>query len=164
MPLSNTPLDMSRLDAVLDALSQVRALRFQARSQAGTGWDGVGEGEVRVSRPSPSVVVFEESGMWQADRPGAPGLAFRNVFRWTAQGAHLRLEHLRHGPDQPVFLFELAWAGQDAWHTVQAHLCGADTYEARLCCEPGAITVAWAIRGPRKDEALHYRYSAGRGG
>ncbi|MBX3611831.1 MAG: hypothetical protein KF871_18190 [Hydrogenophaga sp.] len=145
---------------VLAALSRVRTLRFEARSQAGTGWDGVGTGEVRVSSPQPGVVLFEEAGVWQAERPGAAGVAFRNVFRWTAVGERLRLEHLRQGPDHPVFLFDLAWAGEGSWHTVQPHLCAADVYAAQLHCEADAISVAWTIRGPRKDEAIRYRYGA----
>lgn len=88
------------LAALLEVLAAVRSLRFEARSEAGTGWDGVGEGTVTVARPAEGVIVFEESGIWRP--PGRRELSFTNVFRWTAVGDVLRLDHLRFGPDRPV--------------------------------------------------------------
>jgi hypothetical protein len=47
---------------------------------------------------------------------------FRNVFRWTLLGPKLvRLEHLRFGPDHPVYLFELAQDANGTWTSNRLH-------------------------------------------
>jgi len=147
------------LTDVLDRLRAVRRLRFESRSAAGTGWDGVGTGQVAVNEPLPGVLVFEEHGHWQAAAPGREPTAFRNVFRWSAlaSGA-LRLEHLRRGPVQPVFLFDMAPAGEGRWREIEAHQCVADRYAATLASEGLLLRVCWTIEGPRKREAIHYTY------
>jgi hypothetical protein len=87
-------------------LRDVRYLRYEAQSGAATGWNGVGTGVVAVSEPARGVVVFEESGIWVS--PGKTEMRFTNVFRWSRADETIRLEHLRFGPDQPVFLFDIA--------------------------------------------------------
>lgn len=152
------------LTDVLDRLRAVRHLRFESRSAAGTGWDGVGTGRVSVNEPEPGVLVFEERGHWQAAAPGREPTAFRNVFRWSAlpSGA-LRLEHLRHGPDRPVYLFDMAPTAEGPWREIEAHQCAADRYAATLVCEGPLLRVGWTIAGPRKREAIHYTYGPGPG-
>jgi hypothetical protein len=97
---------MVPVEAMWALLRGVRSLRFEARSEVGTGWDGVGTGCVAVSEPTSDVVVFEESGRWQPS--GRRSMAFSNVFRLGRLGEVIRLEHLRFGADSPVFLFDLA--------------------------------------------------------
>ncbi|WP_020470610.1 hypothetical protein [Zavarzinella formosa] len=53
---------MASFAEVWSLLRDVRSLRFDARSDAGTGWTGVGHGTVVVSEPADGVIVFEESG------------------------------------------------------------------------------------------------------
>ena len=157
MPPAHDP--WPALTDVLNRLRRVRRLRFESRSAAGTGWDGEGKGGVAVGEPAPGVLVFEEQGHWQAAAPGREPTAFRNVFRWSAQpSGALRLEHLRRGPEQPVFLFDMAPTAEGHWREIEAHQCAADRYAATLVCEGPLLQVRWTIAGPRKREAIHYTY------
>ncbi|HMB91505.1 MAG TPA: hypothetical protein VKP65_11705 [Rhodothermales bacterium] len=99
------PTHTSSRERLWDQLARVQRLSFVAESALATGWNGAGQGGVRVTAPEASVWLFEETGTWQPD--GGPVLPFRNVFRWTKRGAVIGLEHLRFGPDAPVLLFDL---------------------------------------------------------
>src|SRR5262245_37173249 len=140
------------------ALRRIRALRFTARSGAGSGWNGTGSGTVLVTAPQDGVLLFEESGTWQPDQ-GKP-LRFRNVFRWTLlDPQRIRLEHLRFGPAHPVYLFDLAPTPDGSWCSLTPHLCAEDCYSARLDEWEQGFHLAWSIRGPRKEEPIEYDYS-----
>ncbi|MGM0615071.1 MAG: DUF6314 family protein [Pseudomonadota bacterium] len=152
---------MQTSQEVLSCLRRVRTLHFNAQSQAGTGWEGVGKGKVKVSAAQENSLVFHESGNWQpnhksAEHPSA--FAFTNTFRWTAIGHQLRLEHLRFGVDKPVLLFDMAPDEAGQWREVDPHLCGQDVYAASLTIEGNQIRVAWSIKGPRKQESIVYSY------
>ncbi len=147
---------MAALAEVWDKLRQTRFLQFDARSEAGTGWNGVGVGLVSVSAPTDDVIVFEESGVWQP--PGRPEIRFNNVFRWTRNGDTLKLDHLRFGPDRPVFLFDLTINGDGEWRDVSPHLCRKDCYSANLGLEGDRLLVSWSVVGPHKQESIRYRY------
>jgi len=149
---------MRSLTEALALLRTVRSLRFEARSGAGTGWDGAGAGAVAVSEPAPGVVVFEEFGTWQPDVRGRAAVTFRNVFRWSGVDDVMRLEHLRFGVDQPVLLFDMAPDSAGVWREVSPHQCGEDRYTASLGTEGGRLVVAWSIVGPRKRESIRYTY------
>jgi hypothetical protein len=142
---------------LLSILRRVQSLRFDARSEAATGWDGTGLGTVAVSEPATDVVVFEEAGMWQPDAEGRPPIAFTNVFRWSAVGTALRLEHLRFGVDHPVLLFDMA-PDNGMWREVSPHQCRDDCYTASLKTLDGQLVVAWSIVGPKKSESIRYTY------
>lgn len=143
---------------VLSVLRRVRSLRFDARSEAGTGWDGVGTGTVAVSEPAAGVVVFDEAGTWWPSAPGRPAVDVRNVFRWSVVDRVLRLEHLRFGVEHPVPLFDMARGADGVWREVSPHQCGDDCYAASLSVEGGRLVVAWSIVGPRKRESIRYTY------
>lgn len=146
------------LTEVMSLLRRVQSLRFDARSEAATGWDGVGTGAVAVSEPAAGVVVFTEAGTWQPNAPNRAAVGFNNVFRWSAVGEVLRLEHLRFGADHPVLLFDMAPDEAGAWREVSPHLCREDCYTAILAVEGGKLEVAWSIVGPHKRESIHYTY------
>jgi hypothetical protein len=140
-------------------LREVRALRFDARSEAATGWNGIGLGTVVVSEPMVGMIVFAEAGTWQS--AGRTEFSFNNVFRWSAVGEvlrleHLRLEHLRFGPDNPVLLFDMAPGEDGVWREVSPHQCRDDCYTASLGVEGRQLLVEWSIRGPRKRESIRY--------
>lgn len=147
---------MISLADLWDRLREVTVMSFEARSAAGTGWNGTGAGDVVVTEPSPGVVVFTESGAWQP--LGRGDIRFTNVFRWSRLDDSLRLEHLRFGPDQPVFLFDLAPGEDGVWREVSPHACGEDCYAGSLTAEGRHLLVHWTIRGPRKDESIRYVY------
>jgi len=149
---------MHSLGEVLTHLRQVRSLRFDARSAATTGWDGVGTGTVAVSEPAVGVVVFDEAGTWHPSVPGQAAVGFKNVFRWSVVGDALRLEHLRFGPEHPVLLFDMAPGADGVWREVSPHQCREDCYTASLGAEDEQLTVVWSIVGPHKRESIRYTY------
>ena len=143
---------------IWDRLSTVSCLQFKATSESSTGWNGEGQGSIHVENPHDEVLVFSESGHWTPE--GATAIAFRNVFRWTLhrEKSTIRLEHLRFGADNPVFLFELQPTTPSFWNTVSSHLCGKDTYDAVLHITPDTLIMHWTIQGPAKNESIVYRY------
>jgi hypothetical protein len=144
------------LAEIWDLLRNVTVVSFEARSAAQTGWNGAGTGSVAVSEPSPGVLVFAESGSWQPH--GRRDIRFSNVFRWSRLEEALRLEHLRFGPERPVFLFDLAPVACGEWREVSPHACGEDCYSGSLSVQGRQVLVHWLIRGPRKDESIRYVY------
>ena len=145
---------LASLAEVWALLRDVRAVSFVARCETGTGWAGAGV--IAVSEPGPWILVLEESGHVRPH--GHRDFQFTNVFRWSRLGEVLRLEHLRFGPDHPVFLFDLA-PGQDGeWREVSPHVCREDFYSASMRVEAGQLVVRWSIRGPRKQVSIRYVY------
>ncbi len=151
----NTPCPA--IDRLWDRLSRVRVLSFVARSERPGGWNGKGSGTVIVQQTTKGSMTFAESGVWRPE--GGNDIRFRNVFRWTIAGETLRLEHLRFGEDHPVYLFDLAPAGEGEWRSVSPHLCSEDRYSARLVVRDDGIVLRWSIDGPRKREEIEYVYS-----
>ena len=94
------------LDTVWSRIAAVSDLTFTASSGASTSWTGTGVGTVDVSQPATDVLVYTESGTWTPT--GGKQLSFTNAYRWTLLPKTLRLEHLRFGADNPVYLFDLA--------------------------------------------------------
>ncbi|WP_390637340.1 DUF6314 family protein [Limnoglobus roseus] len=149
--------DLQTLPELWSRLHGITCLTFESRSEAGTGWDGTGRGDVRVSELSPNVLTFEESGAW-SPRVGIE-TRFTNTFRWTAGNDSLRLEHLRFGVDNPVLLFDLIPSVHGEWREAESHHCGEDCYSGILKVVGPQIVFTWSVRGPRKQEAIRYLYS-----
>ncbi len=143
------------LASLWDRLAAVRSLRFDAVSRSATGWTGTGIGQV-IAGVEAGSLVFQERGSWTP--PTGRELVFTNTFRWSKHGGLLRLEHLRHGTDNPVFLFDLAHRGAHEWREAEPHQCADDRYSASLTVNEGSIVLAWSIQGPRKDESIEYVY------
>ena len=133
-------------------------MRFEGHSEAKTGWDGVGTGTVMVAEPIVGVLTFEESGMWHPRAADTSPVEFKNVFRWSDINGVLRLEHLRFGVDHPVVLFDMVPDEYGVWRAQSPHQCGEDCYSASLMRGDENIVMAWSIMGPRKQEAIRYRY------
>lgn len=133
-------------------LKRVRRVRFTALSRPEL--DGIGEGEVRVEKTHTSL-IFHEEGKWQGR-----DVAFRNVFRWTisAKEGLLGLEHLRFGPERPVFLFHLQPSGPRLLESVHSHLCGEDAYFGQLHLQRDHLRLHWRILGPRKNQHVDFTY------
>ncbi len=150
---------MLTLDQLWDRLGSVSSLSFVARSGRPGGWNGAGNGTVVVARPEPASMTFTESGFWRPE--GGRDIRFHNVFRWSATGATIRLEHLRFGVEHPVYLFELAQAGEREWRSVSPHQCQEDCYAAILIVDNDRIILRWSIDGPWKQETVEYAYVSG---
>jgi hypothetical protein len=148
-------LPESPLPLLWNRLAAVRSLRFQAVSRSATGWNGTGTGQV-VSTAAEGSLVFQERGAWVP--PAGRELIFTNTFRWSRHGDRLRLEHLRYGAGNPVFLFDLEHRHGTEWREAEPHQCADDRYSAVLRLEEDHIVLGWTIVGPRKDESIEYVY------
>jgi hypothetical protein len=138
-------------------LQEIAVVEFTSMSRTGIGWAGSGSGIVHVSQPSLDVIIFDESGTWCQD--GGKTMRFTNVFRWTRMDNQLRLEHLRFGPDKPVFLFDMAPDAEGVWRETAPHPCRDDCYSATLQIRQNKILVKWSVNGPKRDETIDYIYA-----
>ena len=108
------------LETVWARIAAVSELTFRAVSGTSTGWAGAGVGTVDVSQPAADVLVYKEVGTWNPN--GGKPLSFTNVYRWTKLAETLRLEHLRFGADNPVYLFDLAIVDDSRLESVEPHV------------------------------------------
>ena len=108
------------LDSVWSRLGTIGELTFTTSSSASTGWSGSGTGTVDVAQPSSNILVYTEAGIWSPN--GGKPLNFTNVYRWTLLPDSLRLEHLRFGPDNPVYLFDLGIVDGTRMKSVAPHV------------------------------------------
>ncbi|MBS0625509.1 MAG: hypothetical protein JSS32_05615 [Verrucomicrobia bacterium] len=131
-----------------ERLKTVRRLGLHTKSH------GKGHGDVIVAFEGSNKLVFHEKGSWHNK------MDFSNVFRWTldrSAGA-ISLEHLRFGPNAPVFLFHLAPTGSNLLASVESHLCEHDAYLAQVVWDKASIRLTWRVIGPRKNEEWEYHY------
>lgn len=159
--LESDPMNnMQVLLSFWDKLSQVRKLSFNAKSlsQEAHGWSGQGKGEVRVTKEGSNVLIFSEKGSWKGKQMG--DITFSNVFRWTLDRnkVMISLEHLRRGPDHPVFLFHLAPEGKFSLSSIESHLCGGDVYFGKIHFDHHSLRLNWRVKGPKKSEEMDYYY------
>lgn len=164
----------------LPAITRLR-LRSHSGPDSRCGWNGHGEGRVKVDRDVDGSLIFHESGQFtlttaQAGTQGATRRApaplnFRNVLRWIIHGDRIALAHQRFGADAEVALVELIPAGPVPLEPVPLetladadlvssapHLCGHDRYHARLRLTGHGFDLTWRITGPAKDETLVHAY------
>ncbi|RYF36219.1 MAG: hypothetical protein EOO38_27980 [Cytophagaceae bacterium] len=147
---------MEKIETLWNALRQVHTLEFVAHSRSNTGWTGKGAGSVIVESPTPESIVFHESGLWHPT--AGKNIEFRNIYRWLRSGDTVRLEHLRFGEENSVYLFDLAPDSDTVWSSVAPHLCRQDEYVALLEIQESVLSLHWKITGPAKNEEILYRY------
>jgi hypothetical protein len=150
----------SELQAFWEKLSQVKRLHFSAKSKHKE--DRViktGKATVVIAE-TPTTLVFQEKGTWIVD--DLPGPAFTNSFRWSLDinRGLIALEHLRYGPNHPVFLFHLAPKQSGVLEAVDSHLCAEDAYLGNITWSGKSIRFHWRIIGPRKNDELLYLYES----
>ena len=133
-----------------ERLSKIKRVSIQTHS----GLQGFGEVSVEKAQQT---LIFTEKGQWTAE---AQELGFSNVLRWTIDHSAqmIALEHLRHGPARPVFLFDFAPIGPKTLQSIDSHLCRDDCYFGRIEVSDRHIRFLWRILGPRKNEILHHTY------
>ncbi len=112
-----------------------------------------------MSQSSDTVLVFYERGAWKAGQ--GQDISFNNTFRWTLDrsAGMIALEHLRLGPDQPVFLFYLIPTGANVLASVESHLCELDAYFATVPWDRHSIRLNWRVIGPKKNEEMECCYT-----
>lgn len=147
--------------AFWEKLQGVTQLTFHAKSKSkeDKGWNGKGQGQVTLTKEGYNILIFNEKGSWQ-DKQGNE-VSFSNIFRWTLDRhvGVISLEHLRRGPESPVFLFYLAPNGKHSLSSVDSHLCGGDTYFGQIHFDRYSLRLNWRVIGPKKNEEIDYYYS-----
>lgn len=150
-----------QLLAFWDKLKDVRHFTriASSRSQTEPKWQGKGKGDVLVNEQGSNILVFHERGSWEV--PEGKNIDFSNTFRWTIDRSScmISLEHLRLGPDHPVFLFHLAVSGNNALSSVESHLCEEDAYLATVPWDRYSIQLNWRVIGPKKNEEMQSAYT-----
>jgi hypothetical protein len=152
--------ERSRKEGLLDfwgRLNKVEHLSFSAKSRQNNERDFKrGKADVQTSLSGPSGLIFNERGHWIQDQA-----AFSNSFRWTLDlnASLITLEHLRYGLEHPVFLFHLTHTQPYILESVDAHLCGEDTYLGNIIWDHAKIEFHWRIIGTYKNDHLIYRYT-----
>jgi hypothetical protein len=142
-------------------LSTISRLTFHAKtkSKEENTWQGKGVGEVSISKDRSNILIFNERGSWQNGQGSQH--SFSNTYRWTLDRSAnvISLEHLRHGPENPVFLFHLALSGKQSLTSIDSHLCEGDTYFGQIHFDRFNIRLKWRVIGPKKNEEIDYFYS-----
>ncbi len=145
-----------------EKLQSVTALTFHAKtaSKEAKERSRKGQGHVVVTKEGANVLIFHEKGTWHS-KDGTE-VDFSNVFRWTLDRhrAVIALEHLRQGPQYPVFLFHLAPFNTQCLVSVDSHLCEGDTYFGQMGADPKSLSLHVRGIGPKKDEEMNYYYNA----
>jgi len=156
--VQKTPTDCRyHLQAFWKRLLKVERLNLLSKSQHMRMQ--VGKAEITSELVNSNVLVFNEKGYWYVDQD--PSISFSSAFRWTlnAKSNLITLEHLRQGPNYPVFLFNLTASRPDQLVSIDAHLCGEDTYLGYITWDQSQITFHWRIIGPQKNDELIYNYT-----
>lgn len=147
------------LPALWGRLSAVNTLQFVARSvNNDAGWNGTGRGGVVVESVASDTMLFHEQGKWLSE--ARKELSFTNVYRWSSivDCESLRLEHLRFGNKQPVYLFDLQQTGDRTWASIEPHVCRDDLYTTDFHVHDDKLSLRWTINGPGKNESIDYSY------
>lgn len=134
-------------------LSKVKHVSIQTQSA------GQAFGEVHIHEENKNTLVFTEQGQWHEGSPQE--MVFHNTLRWSLDlsAGLISLEHLRYGPNKPVFLIALSPLGPNTLQSIDSHLCCSDCYFGRIEFTEKYIRFLWRILGPKKNEVLHHTYS-----
>jgi hypothetical protein len=133
-------------------------LHAHSRSKNETGWNGKGKGNILITIESATILTYHEKGSWQGEQN--QNMTFSNTFRWTLDrsAGMISLEHLRLGPNNPVFLFHLTPTGNGKLASVDSHICEEDVYLAQVAWDLHSIRLSWRVIGPKKNEEMEYYY------
>ncbi len=137
--------------------------QYSYESKPGTkslmGWAGMGRGSVFLHLEE-NTLFFTERGQFILAQ-NKHKVETNNEFIWQRLSDNrIRLLHSRFGRDKQVELFELIYDSKSKnWKSEKAHFCGDDIYSGKVVKSKQGIEFFWFIKGPRKQENLHYRYS-----
>lgn len=148
---------MSPSACLLRHLGQVQYLEWTASSPHESGWSGTGTGSVVVQTGPAGRLLLRETGLWQPQF-GAQ-IRFRSGYSWFIIGPErVGLEHLRWGPDHPVYLLDLVWQGGGLWCSALPHHCREDRYDLKIQIQARKVRLKWTVIGPHKQDYLELRY------
>lgn len=129
---------------------------IHSESEKPTGWEGTGEGTVRIEKIDERTLLMHEEGTRKTK--GFPNIHFTNLSKWTLRDHSIALEHLRFGANQPVFLVEFTLETPLKLVSKSPHVCGQDVYKATLVWKTPSLILHWSIQGPYKNEQIQYTY------
>lgn len=156
----NSMKNLSTLLEFWEKLSSVKKLSFAAHSKSkeNSGWNGHGTGDVAVTKTGSNILLFNEKGLWKGK--DNRDVNFTNTFRWTLDriSGVISLEHLRHGIENPVFLFHLAPSTMHSLSSIDSHLCDGDSYFGQAHFDRYNLRLTWRVIGPKKNEEIEYCY------
>lgn len=140
-------------------LLTIQQLFIDARSKSVDGWNGRGKGEVIVTKENANTIIFQERGSWH--NVIGSEVTFSNCYRWTIdrESCLLSLEHLRHGVENPVFLFHLRPTSVKTLASVDALQCGHDAYFGEAELDDKLLRLHCRVLGPKKNDEIMYYYS-----
>ncbi|KIC72367.1 Uncharacterized protein DB42_DE00130 [Neochlamydia sp. EPS4] len=142
------------------SLKNITKLTFISRtySKDVKGWNGQGRGEVKVTKQSHTLLIFDEKGTWHNQQ----GMQFNfyNIFRWglDLKACKISLEHLRQGANRPIFLLHLVPSNPHLLSSLNSYFCKQDIYSGKVYFEPFSFQLTWRIKGPHKNEQIAYSY------
>lgn len=133
-------------------------LRAKSLSEKEKERDTEGRGDVIVVKTSDTSLIFQEKGCWEMGFGSTA--AFTNTWCWVLNKDErfISLEHLRRGPNAPVFLCRFIPIGLHHLTSVGDHLCGEDAYSAEVAWDKFEIFLNWQVMGPRKNEGIQWCY------
>ncbi|KOY87218.1 hypothetical protein AD998_14615 [bacterium 336/3] len=148
------------MEGFQETLLNIQSFFFQATTTKDTqGWNAQGNGIVTVSSPKKDIIIFEESGLLTLPNQQKQ-FKCHNVYRWTFETEkRIKLEHLRFGEENPVYLFHLVYQDTNTFSSICPHICDKDLYTAHLQLAPRRIVLVWEIKGDTKNERIEYHYS-----
>jgi hypothetical protein len=148
------------MEGFQETLLQIQSFFFQATTTKDSqGWNAQGNGMVTVSNPENNIIIFEESGFLSLPNQQKQ-LKCHNTYRWTFETPErIKLEHLRFGEENPVYLFHLVCQDDHTFSSICPHICDKDLYTAHLQLSPRRIILVWEIEGNTKNERIEYHYS-----
>ena len=156
----NSMKNLNTLLEFWEKLSSVKKLSFVAHSKSkdNSGWNGRGTGKVSVTKIGTNTLLFNEKGLWKGK--DNRDVSFTNTFQWTLDriSGVISLEHLRHGKENPVFLFRLAPSTMHSLSSIDSHLCDGDSYFGQASFDRYNLKLNWRIIGPKKNEEIEYCY------
>jgi hypothetical protein len=139
-------------------LKAVKLLLINAKLDAGNSHKK-GNGDVKLIEKSSSVILFQESGLWQLENDQK--IQFSNMLRWTLDLASgtIALERLRLGMDTPVFIVHLKPKSESLLASVDSHLNGANAYFGSVLLGTHFLQLSWKVIGPKKNDRIECLYT-----
>ncbi len=154
------------LKALKEKFYLVQYFEFKASTQLGkNGWEGVGNGNVRIEKIDENTIIFYENGKFLSNIQNAQNekptkeIKCSNVYRWIFEEESIKLEHLRFGTENPVYLFDLIHFQDNKMISKCGHVCDKDLYNAELFLFDDKILLHWRIFGEEKNEIIEYVYT-----
>ena len=132
-----------------EALTSVRTLQVR-------GWQGYGGGQVITTQTHSRSLILIEKGilLTKANSP----IHFNNTLHWTLHSSMIALEHLRRGPNHPIFLCYLVPDNQGLLRSQHPHLCNHDIYSLQIKMTQQGLHLSWHIIGPKKNGVIEILY------